>query len=268
LKYLPKLNKNLDILECYDNKLLSIPDLNIKLRILDCSWNKLESLPNLNDELFHLSCTNNKLKSLPILNYSLKYLKCDMNYLTTLPSLNTQLKTLECSHNRLKFLPKLNHELENLSCNNNQLTYLPKLNNLLVELNCFDNNITHLPILNQELKTIIFSNNPIYEILFGNTINPHHHRYMYDGRLDDYEEYHEFVNDNLMSILELKNIVQTINNFKHLFYILKYKKNFRHFLWERIRRPKIEEKYHPSNLQKIIDNLNEDDDLNAILENW
>jgi hypothetical protein len=49
---------------------------------------------------------------------------------------------------------------------------------------------------------------------------------------------------------------------------LKYKQKLRHFLWDKIRRPKIEEKYHPSNLQKIIDELTEQDDLTEILENW
>ena len=76
------------------------------------------------------------------------------------------------------------------------------------------------------------------------------------------------MNDNTNSTFRINRILQTLYNFKFLFYSLKYKQKFRDFLWEKIRRPKIESKYHPSNLQKMMDELSDDDDLTELLENW
>jgi hypothetical protein len=127
-----------------------------------------------------------------------------------------------------------------------------------------------LPLINSKLKSFIFSKNPIYNLLFENSINSHHHHYFYyieDG-FNDADDYNNFLNENINSIDLLRNKGLLLHNVKTLFYSLKYKKNLRHFLWERVRRPKIEAKYHPSNLQKMMDELNENDDFTELLENW
>jgi hypothetical protein len=80
--------------------------------------------------------------------------------------------------------------------------------------------------------------------------------------------YVNFINENNYQTLLLKKKIQTLHTFRFLFYTLKYKNKLRDFLWEKIRRPKIEAKYHPSNLQKMIDELNEEDDLTELLETW
>jgi hypothetical protein len=46
--------------------------------------------------------------------------------------------------------------------------------------------------------------------------------------------------------------------------LLKFKKHFKRWLWERIREPKIIAKFHPSHLT----NLEETDDLEVFLEDW
>jgi transcriptional/translational regulatory protein YebC/TACO1 len=123
--------------------------------------------------------------------------------------------------------------------------------------------------LNSQLSIILFSKNPIYNIIFQNNDNLHHHRHYYETHVeDDYDDYLNFMNNNINSIIHVDQILQTLHNFKSLFYALKYKKNLRYFLWEKIRRPKIEAKYHPSNLQKMVDGLNEEDDLMELLEKW
>ena len=140
------------------------------------------------------------------------------------------------------------------------------LNDKLEELYCFDNEITHLPLLNDSLINIVFNNNPIYEVLFNNTINLHHVRHYYEVQYNDEEYYPYEIMDDMPQMLHLQKSVQTLHKFKSLFFTLKYKQKFRDFLWDKVRRPKIEEKYHPSNLQKIMDELSEEDDLTEMVD--
>ena len=46
---------------------------------------------------------------------------------------------------------------------------------------------------------------------------------------------------------------------------VKFKNQFRNWLWEKVLKPKIEQKYHPINL---ILNLDENTDLDTFLINW
>jgi hypothetical protein len=70
-------------------------------------------------------------------------------------------------------------------------------------------------------------------------------------------------------ITQVRKQIQIENQFRELFYALKYKKQFRNLLWVRIREPKIRIKYHPNNLMKMLEEreltLDELDELN---DNW
>jgi hypothetical protein len=46
--------------------------------------------------------------------------------------------------------------------------------------------------------------------------------------------------------------------------LLKYKKHFKRWLWEKVREPKIMAKFHPSHLEALEDT----DDLEVFLEDW
>ena len=175
------------------------------------------------------------MTSLPSLNKNLQVLYCHNNNLTSLLCLNENLRELNCSDNDLTSLPYLNENLEELYCNNNQLTSLPSLNKNLQILYCWDNQLTSLPYLNKNLHEIHFNNNPICEII-------------------DIEIEKDICNKQ----------IQTLNNFRHLYWCLKFKKQLNKWLWEKIREPKIMKQYHPNYLFK---NLQEDTDLNKFLNN-
>ena len=53
--------------------------------------------------------------------------------------------------------------------------------------------------------------------------------------------------------------------FSKLFYTIKYGPMFKNFLWERVRRPKIEAKYHPDQLVRFME---EHPDWEQKLEEW
>jgi len=179
-----------------------------------------------------------KLTSLPTLPQNLQELYCYDNELTLLPTLPQNLEILNCSNNQLTLLPTLPPNLKILYCERNKrnkLTSLPTLPQNLKELNCSNNKLTSLPTLPQNLEILYCYNNPIYEI-----VN----------------------NDRLITI---KQNIQTLNNFRHLYYCLKLKDQLRKWLWEKVREPNAQKLYGPIYL---IENLGEDDDLDTVLNNW
>jgi Leucine-rich repeat (LRR) protein len=203
---------------------------------INVSRKGLTYLPDLSrfKQLTHLYCSDNQLTWLPHLNNNLTHLNCSSNQLTGLPPLNNTLTRLYCSSNPLTELPPLNNTLTHLSCCHNQLTELPPLNNTLTYLFCSYNQLTWLPPLNNKLLLLVCFNNNIFNkniksTMYGNT-----------------------------------NIIQTLRNFRYTYYLLKFKKHFKRWLWEKVREPKIMARFHPSHL----DGLEETDDLEVFLEDW
>ena len=203
------------------------------LKELYCHHNHLTCL-HLNENLEYLYCSNNKLTSLH-LPETLQRLHCFQNQLTSL-HLNKKLQILSCNDNCLSSL-HLNENLMELYCDNNQLTSL-HLNEELDTLYCYGNQLTSL-YLNKKLQIIYYYYNPIYEIINGDI------------------EYND--------IAKIKQKTQILNNFRYLYYCLKFKKRFRDLLWVKIREPKIRKKYSHSYL---LEHLHEDTDLDELLKNW
>jgi Leucine-rich repeat (LRR) protein len=189
-------------------------------------------IDNLPENIIELNLGCQDLKELPDLSRlkNLKELYCYNNQLSTIPNTVTNnLILLCCSNNKLTNIPVLNN-LEMLGCNNNRLTNIPVLNKLK-KLYCKTNNITTLPVLNN-LKQLYCYNTPLYNIIEEN--------------------------------IEKLKILQ---RFIELFYLIKFKKKLRDFLWEKIRLQKIKAKYHPDNLIKLIEGKDEED-IETILEKW
>jgi Leucine-rich repeat (LRR) protein len=215
----------------------SLPDLTRfkNLKTLKCSDNKLTSLPTLPQNLEYLYCSNNQLILLPTLPQYIEDLDCSGNKLTLLPTLPQNLQKLSCRNNQLTLLPTLPQNLEYLYCSHNKLTSLHTLPQNLQKLYCSSNKLTSLPTLPQNLEELSCSNNPIYEIV------------------------------NNDSLITIKRNIQTLNNFRHLYYCLKFKKQLRKLLWEKVREPNAKTLYSP---MYLIENLGQDDDLDTVLNNW
>ena len=71
--------------------------------------------------------------------------------------------------------------------------------------------------------------------------------------------FYEIVLSN--SYAQTKKNIRVFKYFRHLYNSLK----LRNWLWEKVLKPKIEQKYHPNYL---IKNLGEDDHLETVLNNW
>jgi hypothetical protein len=203
---------------------------------LDISYNGIKYLPELTrfQNLKKLNCSDNELTFLPTLPQNLTSLNCCDNKLTSLPNLPQNLEVLYCRNNKLTSLPTLPQNLIALYCRNNKLTSLPNLPQNLIVLFCYDNQLTSLPILPQNLEILYCNNNPI----------------------------HEIVNISRFSVAEN---IQILNNFRHLYYCLKFKKQLRKWLWEKVREPIVKKLYNPNYL---IEKLGQDNDLDTVLDNW
>jgi len=225
-------------IETYVNSLSNETlSLNIHMHMSKC----ITYLPDLTrfKNLQILNCSHNQITSLPDLTIfkNLQILNCYNNKLTSLPNLPQSLKILHCSYNKLTSLPDLTGliNLKSFHCDYNQLTSLPSLPPNLEGLYCSCNELTYFPNLPQNIKTLHCFNNHIYNIIGSN---------------------------DFFKII--KNI-QISNNFRYLYYCLKYKKQFRKWLWEKIREPKIMKMYNP---RYLLENVKEDDDLDIVLQNW
>jgi hypothetical protein len=64
---------------------------------------------------------------------------------------------------------------------------------------------------------------------------------------------------------QVKKNIRVFKYFRHLWYCLQYKKQFKKWLWEKVREPKIKKIFHPIYL---IENLGDEDDLDEVLKNW
>ena len=164
--------------------------------------------------------------------------------ITSLPNLTRfkNLQKLYCFNNELTYLPTLPQNLEELYCSNNKLTSLPMLPETLERLFCYNNQLTLLPTLPQNLKILSYSNIAIYKPVNSNSL----------------------INYRI-NLIQIKKNVQIINNFRHLYYCLKFKKQLRKWLWEKVREPNVKKLYNPIYL---IENLGDEDDLDTILNNW
>jgi hypothetical protein len=109
------------------------------------------------------------------------------------------------------YLNSLPEDIEIIDISKKSINYLPSLKRFknLKELNCSGNNLTSLPELNENLKILYCFNNPIYKIINSYDINI------------------------------IKQRLKILNNFHYLYYCLKFKKQFRDWLWLKVRRPKI-----------------------------
>jgi Leucine-rich repeat (LRR) protein len=217
-----------------------LPDLSRfkKLIHLYCDGNKLTSLPKLPNKLTKLYCQDNKLTSLPQLPEKLVHLECHHNQLTSLPELPKKMTKLYCNDNKLTSLPELPKNLKTLDCCYNNLNSLPELPKKLCVFNCYHNNLWFIPSFPDNCFNIL-DDNPIYDVL---------------TKGDRFAPYYE-VNKN----------IKILNNFhksyKGIQYALKLKQQFRHWLWVRVREPKIKEKYNP----RYLSDLKDEDDLDTFL---
>jgi Leucine-rich repeat (LRR) protein len=196
-------------------------------------------LNSLHDNITHMHISFLDITYFPDITRfkKLETLYCCHNKITSLPTLPENLKNLSCSYNKLTSLPTLPKNLQTLYCCFNQLTSLPNLPKNLKILNCSYNHLTSIPNAPENLHTLYCKNNPIYQII------------------------------NNVDLIIVKQNINLLNNFRYSYFCVKFKRQFRKWLWEKIREPRLIKKYSPDYLIKH-NVLDENTNLDIILENW
>lgn len=275
-EYLNSLPSDIEKINLKNRGLKILPDLSrfTNLKNLECEYNVLESLPNINT-LEILNCFHNKLNEIPLIN-NLKILNCGENNLKTIPKINN-LVNLKCYNNKIEYIPQLDN-LKYLFCQYNKLEYLPKLDSLEI-LHCSNNKIKCIRRYNKLIYLDCSCNN-IIEILPQDKLQNYYSKYNDYVILSDYTKLYENPIYNIINNFrkyDLKNNYHKrfeyikenliiIHKFKYLYYLLKYKNKFRNLLWDKIRKPKIEQYYSPNNLIKLIEENS--DNYDEALYNW
>jgi len=96
-----------------------------------------------------------------------------------------------------------------------------------------------------------------HDILTLNLSNTSKKAFYEIGILDSNNSYNRY--------RQVKKNIRVFKYFRHLWYCLQYKKQFKKWLWEKVREPKIKKLYDPIYL---IENLGDEDDLDEVLKNW
>ncbi len=264
-EYLNSLPLDIEHIDVSNKGLTYLPDLQKfkNLKTLICAHNKITWIPPLNNSLIKLVCVYNNIKELPCLNENLKILNCSYNKLTKLPYLNDKLEELNCSNNKLTVLPIFNDKLSILDCSYNQLTKLPRLNKNIYKILSYHNLFKEFPQLNDKYISKICSKygqlpylNHIITIIVSKIGSENH-----------INSLSEIISDTLyhcsLPIFVLINI-HMIEKFRFTYYCLRFKTQLKKWLWEKVREPKIIQKFHPDHLNT----LEETDDLEEFLEDW
>lgn len=213
------------------------------------AFNIEEYLNSLPEDIEIIDISSKNLTYIPSLK-QFKYLVdlyCYNNKLTKLPELNSSLKALYCAKNQLIQLPELNDKLQVLNCEFNLLTQLPKLNSSLQYLNAYNNPLYQLPQLNSSLEIFFCNSNHLPFQINCATSN--------EG----------FLTDNKRN--EINRKIRCFEQFKELYHSLKFKRQFRDWLWIKVRLPRIEKQFHPDNLVEFLYEI-DDEGLDETLDNW
>ncbi len=223
--YLDILPEDITILDIKKRKIHLISTTNISNILILSKFTYLQEL----------ICSHNYIKILPELPKNLVKLDCSFNELKFLPELPEKLSCLVCNDNFLTHLPILPKNLHSLYCSFNKLVELPVLPLNLIILHCSYNKIINIPILPESIKEILYTENLIGEFLG---------------------------HKNSLNILRKQ--LSILYNLKYTFYLLIFKEKFRYILWYKIREPRLQVIFHPTNIKRLLDEKGYDLDIDEI----
>ncbi len=262
------------------------------LKTIKLQSNKLQSLPQLPPELTKLDCSVNLLNKLPILPHTLTYLRAEMNTITEIPTFPPQLVVCKIFGNSLTHLPTFPDTIKHIDCGFNSISRLPPIPHGTITLNCESNaNIVELNNIPNTLKELHISRTsikilpkiplymsafnfkftPLYwdflchiSVIYPSNINLYHDTFMYED---------SFITiDGITNLMEYSIVfLNKLSRFREQYYLMKYRDKFRYWLWEKVRRPTIEDKYSPANLKLLLDtmeNSEDEEEFNKIMEKW
>jgi Leucine-rich repeat (LRR) protein len=280
IRALPEnLPSHLEYFFCSHNLLAQLPAVShTNLATLDCSANCLRTLPPLPQTLRQLNFKCNQISGTFVVTDNVEVLYCEHNQLTHIVANSPKcaLERLYCNHNQLVFVDKF-PQLSNLICRNNRLTSLPHGMNWLEYVICDHNQITHL----YGMERVYYLNagqNPLRAI-FGELTRL---RTLF---IDDTDLFTAFANNKGTGSADANNAAlhqdghvtprvffhwnAELNRCRERIFLQKLRKPLRAWLWERVRRPKVERVFHHEMLDlQLLMAVQSGEDEDAVLAKW
>ncbi|MFN8308452.1 MAG: T9SS type A sorting domain-containing protein [Chitinophagales bacterium] len=153
--------KNLEMLECQNDSLVTIPAFPQKLLSIDVEWNNLTTLPEMPNTLLSLYCGTNPFTQIPPLPANLQRLWCHGSFLNTFPALPSSVQDLDLSTGQLSYIPPVYGNFYNFDVSYNHLTEISNFPDSVTTLNISGNNtLSCLPQL-KKFGTLDFSNTAV-----------------------------------------------------------------------------------------------------------
>jgi Leucine-rich repeat (LRR) protein len=272
LQELPELPEGLIMLDCSSNHLTSLKNTPSTVRFLVGSRNEISTLSWLPQGLTSLAVPYNKLEDIDGFPPSLTLCNMSYNQLTFLPPLPATIQQLDCMHNNLVELPaSLPTSLQRLLCSGNpRLLHLPPLPHNLKWLIVKGCGIVRLPTFPEGLSIFDASNSSVSQMV---NIPP---SLVQNGGLLDRTPIGniiDFPEAALFSerLIRVRLNLEKLNRFRELYYTLKYKRQFRQWLWIKVRLPRIERENHPDRLQERLEAMEREGtevDMEAVLQSF
>lgn len=268
IDYFDQISKDLENISLIDKKINFIPNLLrftnlITLTLLRCSIKSLSTLPN---SLETLIITRSELEYLPNLeNTRLIEILCSHNNLKSLPKFPNTLRSLNVSYNKLTTITDLPHSLEDVILSSNQLEKIKYFPNNARIINVNYNFLTELPTVPEKTNELMCNHNKLVSMP---EIKSYNMWYLcFNCEVHGFFRCNEEGYHNKIEVKEIIKKINLVNKFKSTYYHLLCRTKLRRWLWEYVREPKIRELYHPNKLNKLLENVNEDD-LEEVLDDW
>jgi len=235
-------------IKCSNNYITEMPPLPPTLRVLECKYNRIRSLSNLPTGLKHLDCSCNQIETIDYFPKSLVNIICKSNKLAHIPYIHMKAEYLSIAHNPIKHLPNGMERVDYLDCRGCpfHIEKMPSISNIICDSE-FTNNVRYnnpritslvvmvsslirLPLIPPSIITLRF--HCIYDSVFSSVI--------YN------------VSDNIDEMVAKTNIH---HKFIHMYYCIRFKRQFMYWLWHLVRRPKIEEECHPRVIERLVNTI-------------
>lgn len=273
LHHLPELPEGLDVLYCHRNQLTSLRNVPSTVTILMADCNKLkrissEEIPSVK----YLCVAQNQIERIVGFPQRLEYFYACANEFNSLPPFPDTLTTINVSDNDLVELPTLPPFLWKLYCDRNaRLSRLPNIPSTLRFLQCFRCRLSRIPRLPDGVVNLDMADNPIR--IMENIPTGLLHRISGNIPLFDVIAPRNLENAFLtwMEIMDIcRSNLQTLNRFRELYYAIKFKAQFRRWMWNKHRIARIERDNHPDRLREALDAAEEEDgedvDMEVVLQ--
>ena len=249
IRYLPVYQTLIEI-KCSHNHIEELPPFPKTLKVLECKFNRIRSIKNLPDGLRHIDCSFNPIESIDCFPKLLVNIICKHNLLQCIPYVHRRTEYLAIAHNPIHHLPDGMEKVDYLDFRECPiiLEKMPAISNIICDSDFIHNVRYHNPAIN---RLVVVLKSVIRLPIIPPSINFMRFHCMYENDYYCPDIIYNVTDD--IDDMVMKTHVH--HRFIHLYYCVRFKKQFMYWLWHLVRRPKIERECHPHVIEQLIETI-------------